>query len=168
MAGIVRPLGVLTDGFPTLFGFGFGPDDNIDHTMGVLLCEKRLKPFGMDGGGPNDTTCMRNTRWRTKQSKRLLTLTDMTITVSYNPKVYDKLEPLILTIQVNQLMFFAFPDASVVQFWGFVDAFDPHEITEGAQPEADLKVCPTNQDDTGAEVPPDYAANAWQPQGIGG
>lgn len=158
---ITRPQAVLTDGFPTLFGFGESPDDDIDETMGVILCEKRLKPFGIDGGGPNDTTCMRNERWRTRQSKKLITLTEMTLTVSYDPIIFQN---IVDFIQVNQIMFLAWPDASLVTFWGFVDSFDPHEVVEGGQPEADLKICPTNQNDDGEEVGPEYIADGWEPQ----
>ncbi len=158
---VTRPQGVLTDGFPTLFGFGSGPEDPFDETMGITMCEKRLKPFGMDGGGPNDTTCMRNTRWRTRQGKKLLTLTEMSITVSYNPVVF---EDMVDVLQRNNPMYFAWPDGSLVTFWGFVESFDPHEITEGAQPEADLKVCPTNQNLAGEEEPPFYDSAGWTPQ----
>ena len=156
-----RPQNVLTDGFPTIFGFGENPDDPIDTTMGIEMCEKRIKPFGIDGGGPNDTTCMRNTRWRTRQGKKLVTLTDLSLTVSYDPVVYDSIASYI---QTNQYMFLGWPDGSLVHFWGFVDTFEPHEITEGSQPEADMKVCPTNTDDLGQEVGPEYEQNGWQPQ----
>ncbi len=154
---------VLTDGFPTIFGFGETPESETDSIFGILACEKRLKPFGIDGGGPNDTTCMRNTRWRTRQAKKLATLTDMTLTVSYDPVLFEELV-LATRLQFNQIMFLAWPDGSVVNFWGFLDTFEPHEVTEGSQPEADMKVCPTNQDDTGAEVAPTYTADAWTPQ----
>lgn len=142
-------LGRIDDGFPTLFGFVVD-----DTTMGIELWEKRLKPFGIDGGGPNDTTTMRNTRWRTRNSKKLVTLTEMTITCSYDPVVYDTIASYI---QLNQELFLAWPNGSQVNFWGWVDMFDPHEVTEGSQPEADVKICPSNQDETGTEIEPLYS-----------
>lgn len=141
----------LTDGFPTIFGFRTD-----DTTMNIEMWEKRLKPFGIDGGGPNDTTTMRNTRWRTRQGKKLVTLTEMSITVSYDPVVYDSLDSYM---QVNQELFLGWPDDTFVYFWGWVDGFEPHEVVEGAQPEADLKICPSNQDDEGIEQPPTYSTS---------
>jgi hypothetical protein len=126
--------------------------------MGIYLCEKRLKPFGIDGGGPNDTTCMRNIQWRTRQPKKLLTLTDMSLTVSYDPYI---LEFIVGFIQVNQPLFLFWPDGSQIKFWGWVDGFEPAEVTEGAQPEAEMKVCPSNfDDDNNVEFAPEYTAGS--------
>jgi len=48
----------IDDGFQTLVSFANYPD--------VLLWEKEVTPPGVDGGGANETTTMRNTAWRTR------------------------------------------------------------------------------------------------------
>lgn len=139
----------IDDGHATLFTFGNNPS--------VKFFEKTVTPPGVEGGGENDTTTMRNTNWRTRAPKKLKTLTNSSTTVSYDPAIYDEVVSLI---QVNQQITITFPDASTVTFWGWLDSFAPGENTEGEQPTAEITVIPSNQDNTGAEVGPAYADNA--------
>lgn len=141
-------MGRLNDGFKTLVDF---VDTNVG---GVIIWEKRVKPPGMIGGGANDTTTMRNTRWRTKQPKNLLDLSEMTCTIAYDTLVY---RDLISALQVNQQIVITWPDFAQLFFWGWLDEFQPNEIVEGAQPEAEIKIIPSNQDDNGDEVAPELS-----------
>ena len=62
----------LTDGFATTVTFyALG--------TGTTLYAKEISvtPPGINAGGENDTTTMRNTTWRTRQPKSLKTLTNM-------------------------------------------------------------------------------------------
>jgi hypothetical protein len=100
---------------------------------------------------------MRNLIWRTRQAKKLKTLTDMTVTVSYDPKVYaDNGALLFYALNINQQIIIWWPDGSKLTFWGFLDEFMPGEIVEGAQPEAELKIIATNQNNAGVEQYPIY------------
>lgn len=138
----------LTDGFPTTVSFQLFP--------AAVFKEKTVTPPGVDGGGENDTTTMRNTAWRTKQPKKLLTLTEMTTTVAYDPALY----PQIVNSLVNQngVINVVFSDGSLLEFWGFLDKFKPNAIKEGEQPTADITIIPTNQDNDNVEQPPVFTA----------
>lgn len=165
----------LDDGFPTVISFsnqanmGGAPGTSV---ADFLIWEKRVKPPGISGGGANDTTTMRNNAWRTMNAKRLRTLTEMTCTVSYDPKLYDGTvtdDGVLSALQDNQEITIYFPDGSALNFMGFLDEFNPSEVTEGSQPEAEIKIIPTNTGYNGEEVEPTYEANAWngwQPGGV--
>lgn len=138
----------LTDGHPTRIYFDLAPT--------IKLWEKAVTPPGIDGGGENDTTVMDNSRWRTRQPKHLITLTEMTATCAYDPEIYDS---ILSIINVNQLITVEFPDGSTLTFYGWLNSFTPSEnTTEGEQPTAEVSIIPSNQDDDGNEVNPDYVA----------
>ena len=141
-------MGIINDGHPTTISFAGG----FSGTGGVLeMKEKELTPPGVEGGGPNDTTTMRNSTWRTKQPKQLLTLTDSTITVAYDPDVYNE---ILAMVNVNQEITITFPDATTLTFWGWVDMFSPNAVVEGEQPTAEITIVPSNQDTAGTETAP--------------
>ena len=137
----------LNDGHSTTYEFSVAPS--------VLFREKEVTPPGIDGGGPNDTTTMRNVEWRTRQPKALKTLTESAVTVSYDPAVYDD---ILAMINVNQLITLTFSDGSTLAFWGWFNNFTPGACVEGEQPTADCTVVPSNQDSNSDEVAPVYAA----------
>lgn len=137
----------IDDGFQTTVSFADNPT--------VKFYEKTVTPPGMDGGGANDTTTMRNSTLRTKAPKKLKSMTDMTMTAAYDPEVYSSVWAMI---NQNQLITVNFPDGSDIQFWGWLDKFMPGEIREGEQPTATVTVVCSNQNDSGAEVAPVYNA----------
>ena len=139
----------LDDGFATLITFPSAPT--------IKFYEKEVTPPGISGGGENDTTTMRNTAWRTKAPKRIKTLTEMSASVAYDPAVYDD---VVAILQENQLINVEFPDGSSVDFWGWLDEFTPNAAKEGEQPTANIKVIPSNQDNSGVEQAPVYNAPA--------
>lgn len=137
----------IDDGHPTLIQFSLDPD--------VKLWEKTIKPPGLDAGGPNDTTTMRNIRWRTRQPKKLITMTPLTGTFAYDPVVYDELEAML---GINQLLTVLFADGSSVAAWGWLDKFEPGDSAEGGQPTASVTVEFSNQNDSQVETGPVYTA----------
>ena len=136
---------ILNDGHSTILTFA-----NISN---VNFLEKEVTPPGVDGGGENDITTMRNVRWRTRQSKKLLTLTSQSVTVAYDPAIYDD---VVEQFQVNQLVTVTFPDGSQLDFFGWIDSFIPGTNVEGEQPTAELTVIPSNQDLNENEIEPVY------------
>lgn len=134
----------IDDGFKTLIGFAAAPT--------VAFYEKSVTPPGVMGGGPNDTTTMRNSVWRTRAPKKLKTLDTASCTVSYKPSVYSAVVSTLLL--VNNLITITFPDNSTLTFWGWLDEFRPGEVREGEQPTATVTIICSNQDNTGAEVAP--------------
>jgi len=133
----------LDDGHPTTIAFA--------ENGAVKLWEKTVTPPGIDGGGENDTTTMRNSAWRTKAPKKLKTLTESSLTCAYDPAVYDQ---IMLMINVNQEITVTFEDGDTLVFWGWINSFQPNETVEGEQPEAEVQIIPSNQDDNGDEIAP--------------
>jgi len=140
----------IDDGHGTTIAFGDQPSGT---GPGITFWEKELTPPGMDAGGANDTTTLRNTLYRTRAPKQLITLTEMTLTVSYDPSFYDD---ILGMIKDNQLITITFPDTHTVAFWGWLDKFVPGPIGEGSQPTADVTIVPSNQNESGVETAPVY------------
>ena len=136
----------IDDGFPTLISFSA-----LDSGVSLKLWEKEVTPPGMDGGGPNDTTNMRNTLYRTRSPKKLISLATMTFTAMYDPTVFAQ---LLSVLNVNQQITITFPDDTTLIFWGWLDKFVPNAVAEGSPPTANCTIEPSNQDSTGAEVAP--------------
>ena len=137
----------IDDGFATLIEFAEDSD--------VQMWEKEVTPPGVSGGGENDTSTMRNTSWRTRSPKSLITLSESSLTVAYDPAVYNE---IVSMVNVNQQITITFADDSTLVFWGWVDEFTPGAIVEGAQPTAEVKIIPSNQNAAGTETAPVYAA----------
>ena len=144
----------IDDGFATTITFG---DQTSGTGPGITFWEKEITPPGMDAGGANDTTTMRNTLYRTKAAKKLITMTPMTLVVSYDAIFYDDIIAMIAT---NQLITITFPDTATLAFYGWLDKFVPGNIVEGEQPTASITIEPSNQTDDGVETAPDYTAPA--------
>lgn len=138
---------LLKDGFSTTITFSEAP--------AVKMEEKSVTPPGVDGGGENDTSTMRNTAWRTRQPRSLKTATEMSFEAAYDPAVYDD---IISMVNVNQQITVNWPDGSTLTFWGWLNTFEPGELVEGEQPTASVTIIPSNQDNSGVEQPPVYAA----------
>lgn len=149
---------LLTDGFPTTIAFT-SSELSSGLVMSTVMEEQDLTPPGVSGGGPNDTTSMRNTAWRTRHPKKLKTLTASSITVKYDPAFYDD---VIAMINDNQQITVTFPDDSTIVFWGWVDSFTPNACVEGEQPTATMVIEPSNMDadNDNDEIAPVYAAVA--------
>lgn len=137
------PAGIkLDDGFACKVAFARDPD--------VSLWEKAVKPPGIDGGDPIDTSTMFNTVYRTMASRSLKTLTPMNFKAAYDPAVYPQ---LIELINAEGAITVHFPDGSKLDFYGYLKSFEPDELVEGQQPEASVMIVPTNADPvTRAEV----------------
>lgn len=144
-------MGRIDDGYQTLVTFSAA-------SSGVeVFWEKSVTPPGIDGGGPNDTTTMHNTAYRTNSPKFLKTLTAGSFTAAYDPAILDE---LIAMVNVNQAITVTFPDGSSWLFWGWINEATPSELVEGEQPTIDITVEPSNQDAAGDEIAPVYAPAA--------
>ena len=144
----------IDDGFATTIAFG---DQGSGTGPGITFWEKEVTPPGMDSGGETDTTTMRNTLYRTKAPKKLITLTPMTLVVSYDAIFYDDILAMISDIQ---LITITFPDTATLAFYGWLDKFMPGNIVEGEQPTATVTIVPSNATAAGVETAPVYTAAA--------
>lgn len=128
----------LADGFPTRIQIQIGAV-----VIVLFAAEKEVQPPGVDQGGEIDTTTMRNLNYRTRSPKTLATLTEMTIQVSYDPRIYGVI--LNTVLGVNATISVGFPDGTAVVFSGWLDKFTPAALKEGEFPLAEIKIVPSNQ-----------------------
>lgn len=133
-------MAIINDGHSTIISLG-----------GTDLFEKQVTPPGMEGGGANDTTTMRNVLWRTRSPKKLITLSESSFVAAYAVAAYTS---LLSQLNVNQLITVTFADGATLAFWGWLDMFTPNEITEGEQPTANCTIIPSNQNTSGDEISP--------------
>jgi hypothetical protein len=138
-------MAIMKDGFSTIIVVGAG-------VGGVLFKEKRVKPSGLDRGGKIDITNMRSNKRRTSWTKSLVTETDITAVVEWDPLYYNEIValmefdgPVPVTIE--------FPKGEIQDTWGSLDKFDPGEIVEGEQPTATITICVHSLDDNDIERP---------------
>lgn len=114
----------------------------------ISFWERSVTPPGLDGDEPINTTTMFNVTYRTFSPRALKTLTPFTMSAAYDPDIYDQ---ALALINKNKEWTVTFPDGSTLDFWGFLQKFEPGELVEGTFPEATITVVPTNQDNDGAE-----------------
>jgi hypothetical protein len=142
----------LTDGHQTiitLFALGTG--------VTLLLKETSVTPPSLEGGDANDTTTMRNTKWRTKQPQPLIELGDGQIEFQYDPAIYEQ---ILQILNVNGVVRWDFSDGSALEHYGWIRNFTPGACVVGAMPTATATIIGGNQDESGNEVYPDYQAAA--------
>lgn len=141
------PVGTkLNDGFSTKIAFAADAD--------VSFWEKTVTPPGIDGGDPIDITNMFNSAVRTKAARSLYDVTDASLSVQYDPVVYDQ---IIALINVNTSITVHFPNGDTLDFFGYLRSFTPQENQEGEEPLADIVIVSTNVDSSdGTETAPNY------------
>jgi hypothetical protein len=110
----------------------------------VSFWEVTIKPSGIDGGDGVEQTTQLNVAWHTMAPRILKTLTPCTVNAAYDPNVYND----ILTYLVNQegSVTIRFTDGSTLDFFGYLQKFEPEDLKEGEQPRASITIVPTNFD----------------------
>jgi len=103
--------------------------------------EKTVTPFAMKGGGALDATDMHNVKMRTQAPKSLLSSDPMRCSVYYDPAILTSLTTQML---INFFIALRHPDASLWQFCGWIDDFEPTENKEGDNPLATLTLMPSH------------------------
>jgi hypothetical protein len=83
-----------------------------------------------------------------------VTLSPISMTVSYNPAIYENILDII---NVNGWWTVTFPDGSTLDFVGALTEFRPGALAEGSPPDATITLAPTNQIN-GVETEPVYTA----------
>lgn len=138
----------IDDGHPTTIEFSASQSGEP-----LLFWEKEVTPPGLQGGGPNDTTTMRNIKWRTKSPKKLISLSPGSFTASYDPAVMEQVLDLL---NVNNQITVTYPNGDTYTFWGWLDEFTPNACVEGEQPTATCTIEPSNTNASGVETDPVY------------
>ncbi len=132
----------LDDGHSTRISFA--ADDT------VLFYEKKVKPSGINGGGANDVTNMRNSVWRTASPKKLKTMTPGSATVAYDPATFTG--DIVALINTNTEITYTFSDGSTLKIWGWLNSFEPGDCEEGQPCMAEIEILPSNHDNTAIPV----------------
>lgn len=136
----------LRDGYSTKITFA--------GSTTIEFWEKTVQPTGMDGGDKVDQTTMHNVLYRTARPRQLVTLTDSTLKVAYNPLVNTS---VLAAVNREDTVTETFPDGSTKAYYGFLKSFVPDAHEEGKQPEATIVICATNFDKTAnVEAGPAY------------
>ena len=138
----------INDGFKTLINLS-----NYASGVDLYYKERDVTPPGWDGGGENDTTTMRNTAFRTKQPKGLISLMETVSVVQYDTKIYGEIQALM---NVNTVITITFPDLATLHFRGWLDKFIPNALVEGEMGTATITIIPANQTAAGVEAAPVY------------
>ncbi len=133
----------LTDGHPTRMSFSLNPN--------LLIYEMSVKPPGIAGGGPNDTTSMRNTTWRTRQPKKLKSLKAISFTAQYNTLAFNQLLAMVNNIQTATI---TYSDGTNHVVYGWIDDVDYNDTVEGSPPTMTVTFEPSNADANGNEIGP--------------
>lgn len=141
------PTGImLENGHPTLVTLSALPS--------ISFWEKEVTPPGMDGGDEIDQTTMFNVAFTTSAPRKLKTMTEMSLTASYDPVVYTN---LLAVINVKQTITVTYPDGSTEAFFGFVKNSEKDALVNGTQPSMTITIMPTNADpNDGTEQAPAY------------
>lgn len=135
-------------GYKILITFALDPD--------IEFWEKTVKPSGLDGGDPIDTTTMHNNVVRTKAPRALVESTDLTIKATYNPVAVGSIRAILNKETTVTTRWW---DGSTFAQYGFLRTFEPDDVAEDGNPEATITVSITNQDPvTGAVEEGVYAA----------
>lgn len=138
----------INDGYQTLVTF------NADTDISFWIIS--VTAPGLDGLAPIDGVTMHNVRWRQQFPRRLITLTEFSMTVGYDPIIYTDMLELM---NVNTTITVHFPDGSSLAFYGFLHSFKPGALEDGKRPEATISVTPSNADPVDcSEQPPTYTA----------
>lgn len=132
----------LEDGYQVLIAPAANP--------AIQFWEKTVTPPGIVGGDIIDITTQHNADWRTGAPRSLRTLSPITLSVSYNPAVYDNILDILNS---NGWWTITFPDGSTLDFVGALTQFTPGALAEGSPPEATITISPTNQINGSEEAP---------------
>lgn len=133
----------LEDGYQSLITFSADTD--------VAFWEKTVQPPGYDGGEKIDQTTQHNTTFKTASPQALIEVTDGQITAAYDPRVIPQIQALI---NVECTITVLFPNGDTLAYFGYLQKFEPNELTPGEQPECTITIVATNKDSSGAEQAP--------------
>ncbi len=145
----------IRDGYATLIQIGVTPL--------LALYEREVTVAAAQGGGPIESTTMRNLAYRTKDPKTLKQMGDLMATVCSTTTTYQTIEQDLINEPTFCLV--AWPDGSTLKLYGYVDQFSPAGFSEGNLPTFNLLFIVTNRDPTtGEESPPEYTAGVGAPE----
>ena len=138
----------IDDGFRTLITFALNPTIN--------FWEKEVMPPGYDGGDPVSTSTMHNLTFRTMNPRKLVTMSECTVLVAYDPFLFSQSgNNLFGLLNRKTTVTVTFPDGTTLAFFGYLQKAKPNACKEGDQPDMEITIIVTNQDPvSGVETGP--------------
>lgn len=109
----------------------------------ILLWENNAQPPGIDGGDPIRTSNMFTGTFHVDRPRSLSTLLPINMQCNYAALVYPQ---IILVVNVETTVTFAFPSGNYIAFHGYLRSFIPQAHVEGDDPVAAVVIQPTNWD----------------------
>lgn len=138
---------------------GYAAKITFDDFPSIELFIKEPTPPGYEMGGPNPQTTMENVKYRTQRPKKLITVTGSQVTVAYDTAFLTRLTTTGGgMLGKNQFCHAVYGDGSKHNWWGWLEAFKPGPLKEGAMPEATCQLEVSNLDNNGVETGPTYTA----------
>lgn len=132
----------LTNGWRALFTFENDPD--------LSIWEIEVQPPGLDGGEPVDTSTQHNDVYETMEPRSLTKMTPMNFVAAYDPAAYPQLRN---QLNVPQSITKTFPNGDTLDFFGYLQKFEPAALVNGTMPRANGTIIPTMTDpDDGTEA----------------
>jgi len=126
--------------------FGDGDSSNLT----AVIDPTSITPPALDGGDGIDTTTLSNETYRTKQARSLIEVTDGSMTVAYDPAIWETNGAgfdISDVLNHNGKFTITFPNDDTVDFYGYIKSFTPSELVEGEMPTAEIAIVVTNYQD---------------------
>lgn len=141
----VDAAGPMKDGYRCLIAFAADSD--------ALFWEIAVGGWGLDGGEPIEGGHMHHTTWRIMRARQLKALMPFSGRAAYRAGSYTS---ILALINVEGAITQHFSSGGSLSFFGFLRVFDgTGEMAEGARPEANFTIQPTNWDPAnGVEASP--------------
>ena len=136
---------ILENGYKTLIGFELDAD--------VGLEEETVKPPGFDGGGPINTSTMRNDLLESQAPKGLYRITPSNSRCAYKTGSIPKLQNMM---NKKQIITYTYPNGAKLAVWGWLDKVEPDENSHGTQPKVRLTIEKSMRDRNGVLTPAVY------------
>lgn len=144
-------MSILRDGYRTLITIANLPG------LSLIFHEREVQPPSVEAG-EIDTHTMRDTLWRGKWPKSLLSAGDVTIPAAYDPVAYTTIVARIGRPANVTTCVITMPDGSTLTLYGWVDSITPPSHKEGEMPLMEMKFKVSNRNGAYTEVGPAYAA----------
>lgn len=125
----------MPEGFRATIAFANAP--------GLNFWEKTVKPGGMDGGDPIDTTTQHNSRVMTQEPPTLIKHDTITSSGAFDPDSYSTVRGLI---NVNQSITVKWPTGATLTFYGWLRKVEWGDLKHKEQPEQTITVEVSNWD----------------------
>lgn len=123
----------------------------------LQLWERDVKPPGLDGGEPIDTTTQHNNEWITMAFRSLKKLDMQNVVCAYDIDAWETIRGLV---NRDDTITIRYPNGATLAFYGGCYKADFAELKIGEFPLVTLSIAATNEDSDGVEQSPVFTPAA--------